>query len=796
MDVKIISETESARVKALRDYQILDTGEEIQFDSIAWLASYICNAPLAFITFIDDDRQWIKAKVGMETHEIHRVLSFCDYTLREEQNFFTVKDLLSDHRFADLDIVESEPRIRFYAGTSLVSPDGHKIGTICVMDFKPGDLDEKQRQALDILSKEVVLNLQTRKNNCVLKDLLEKAQRFHNLFNNSSELHCITDSEGTIAFVNSSVNELLGYRIDEVVGRNIWAFGVEGERERVMPSVYEAIGRGENRFQVETLIQTKDGSLKWFEWADVIMDGYWLVNGRDITERKAYEMQLKTLTVAVEKSPAGVIIRNEKNEIQWMNEAAENIIDFSLDELKGTDIGDLLVGPETDIETLKYAKDCVQERRAYEIEIVLYKKGGKAVWVLLRNNPIFDGTGTLQSQISIALDITEKKKTEYQLIKARQDAIDLSKSKEVFLSVMSHEMRTPLNAVIGMTRILRAEDPLERQLDNLKILEFSAENLLTLINDVLDYTKIETGNLQLEEVKVDIVELMSKTIESLKFKTEDNGVNLLLSIDPLTPKRVLSDPTRLYQIFMNLLGNAVKFTQKGFVKISSSVIVANEEFATVRFAVEDSGIGIAPEKLSSIFDAYSQAERDTARKYGGTGLGLSITKKLVDLFGSKISVTSVVGQGTCFSFELKLRLVALENLKVEEHAVETAINATVLVVDDNAINRLLARKVLEKWSLIVEFAENGKEAVEKVMAKDYDLVLMDIHMPVMSGEEAVEVIRDLPEVKYQRLPILALTGSVAQDDEGRYSKAGMDGFILKPFDPKILYKELRKFLIQ
>jgi len=789
-----VEELEQARLNALNEYNILGTADEAQFNSVAWLASYICKTPIALISFIDETRQWIKAKVGTDVSEIPRDISFCNVTIQKD-DLLMVADMSKDERFIENPSVKNNPSVRFYAGTPLITKEGYKIGSICVIDFEPRTLDEQQKQALSILSKEVIAHLETRKSNLVLKDLLEKAQKFHNLFNNSSELHCITDSEGKLAFVNSSITDLLGYSVEEVVGKTIWDFCVEGERERVMPAVYEEIAKGKNRFQVETLVVTKDGSTKWFEWADVIMDGYWLVNGRDITERKAIQQKLQTLSVAVEKSPVGVLIRDKNSNVVWMNEASEALIGYKLDELQGKEFGNLLIGPKTDLKVLEAATKDLYDKKPYAIEIQLYKKDGAPIWLLLTNNPLFDEDGNLNRQITIALDITLKKQAEEQLIKAKQDAIDLSKSKEVFLSVMSHEMRTPLNAVIGMTHILKDEDPLERQLDNLKILEFSAQNLLTLINDVLDYTKIETGNLELERAPVNLEELISKTVESLKFKAHEQHVEVLYQLSPQIPKEVLTDSTRLYQILMNLLGNSVKFTHQGHVKIIADYLTQTEATVTVKFTVEDTGIGIAADKLGAIFDAYSQAEVNTSRKYGGTGLGLSITRKLVELFGSVIKVESTLDKGTSFSFIIKFNK-ASSGKKVEMAAAlkEVPVNAKILVVDDNAINRLLAKKVLEKWSIITDFAENGEEAVEKVKANEYDLVFMDIHMPVMGGEEAVKIIRELGDEKYTRLPILALTGTAPRDDEDRFLKAGMNDFVLKPFDPHTLYKKIMHYL--
>ena len=778
--------------EALNSYQILDTEPEEKYDSITSLASFICNTPAALINFIDGTRQWTKSKVGMDIYEIPTEIAFCQHTIQNSY-LLEVKDSLQDERFMDNPLVTGSPGIRYYAGVPLVTPEGEHIGALCAIDFKPNELNDHQKAALKILAREVITQLELGKKNLQLEHLITKDKEFKDLFNYSGDIHCITNLEGKVEYINDTVYTLLGYHPEDILGKTIWDFSVPGERDRVMPPIYEAIAKGATTFQIETKVLRADGSIRWYEWCDVLKSGKWLVNGRDITDRKANEQELKALTLAVEKSAAGVIVRNALGEIEWFNEAFEHTIGYTLSELKGKTFGDLLIGPQTDPAVLRYALDCLANRKPYEIEIILYKKNNIPVWVFVSNNPSFSEEGVLDRQIGVMIDITERKRAEEQLIKTREDAINLSKAKENFLSVMSHEMRTPLNAVIGMTRILKAEDPLEHQQNNLNILEFSAENLLTLINDVLDFTKIETGNLQLESVPVDLRALASKTIASLKFKTQNKNLDVNLEIDSKLPETLVGDPTRLYQIFMNLLGNSLKFTEQGEVKLGIYLLEENRENLNIRFEISDTGIGIAANKLATLFDPYTQAESDTARKYGGTGLGLAITKKLVSLHQSELKVESELGKGTKFYFVASFpKVVSLQGAANDIIEPETALDAKLLVVDDNAINRILARKILAKWSVETEFAENGLEAIQKLQEDRFDLVLMDIHMPVMGGFEASRAIKNLENLS--SIPIVALTGSVIEPNDADFRESGMDGFILKPFEPSILYKKIKPLL--
>ncbi|WP_207421395.1 PAS domain S-box protein [Desertivirga brevis] len=786
---------EENRLKKLRSYRILDTLPENIYDNITKLASFICKTPVAIIAFIDDKRYWIKSQVGLDgITEVPRSISVCQTTLYED-TLLEVQDLKLDSRFSELPNVKMEAGTRFYAGCPLITEDGVSLGTLCVNDYQPRQLSEEQRTALQTLAREVVAHLECSKKTRALKKSLKRSRRFEELFNNSNGIHCITDNKGVIEFINSSVTTLLGYKEDEMLKQKIWNYCREGEKGLIMPEVNNLVNRGESRFSIETIVISKSGEQKWINWSGVVKNNKWLLNGTDITKRKENEARIKTLSVALEKAAAGVVIRNAAGEIEWMNASAEEIIGYQLAELEGRTFGNLLVGSKTDMVVVEKARKAVNEGKPYELEMVLYRKDKTPVWVLTSTNPLFDESGNFVKQVSILVDVTDRKLAEEQLIKTREDAIKLSKAKENFLSVMSHEMRTPLNAVVGMTRILKQEDPLERQKKNLEILEFSSQNLLTLINDVLDFTKIETGNLQLEAVPVDIQKLATQTVESLKFKAEGKTLDIKYELDPALPKFILGDSTRLYQIFMNLLGNAVKFTEQGEVKLYMLQEKQTEEEVSIRFEISDTGIGIPANKIKSIFDAYTQADTDTARKYGGTGLGLTITKKLIALHSSSIQVESELGKGSKFYFGItfpKVKTLA----PVKEVVQDAPLKGDVLVVDDNQINRILARKVLERWQLKVDFAENGLEAINKVKEKEYQLVLMDVHMPVMDGLEATEVLRSMPEERFRTLPVIALTGSVMSGEENKYFNAGMNDYVLKPFEPSVLYKKIYPYLME
>ncbi len=382
------------------------------------------------------------------------------------------------------------------------------------------------------------------------------------------------------------------------------------------------------------------------------------------------------------------------------------------------------------------------------------------------------------------------------LMRDKEMAEHQAEIKTKFLSTMSHEIRTPMNGVIGLSNILLTENPREDQVQNLRTLKFSADLLLALINDILDYSKLEAGKISFEKIDFNLHHLVKNIISSLQITDKAQGLELIANIEDNVPKFVVGDPVRLSQILTNLVGNAIKFTKEGHVKVTLKL---GNNSNNIRFEIEDTGIGISKEKYNDIFQSFSQADTATTRKYGGTGLGLSITKKLLELQGSRIHVESEVNKGSVFFFNLNLP-TGKENkqdTETNEEAFNPNVNfdgAPILLVEDNRINVMVAKKFLTKWGLKVDVAENGQVAVDKVKENDYCLVLMDLDMPVMDGYQATKTIRSLGQDKFNDLPIIALSASAVADFKIRAMQSGMDEFITKPFQPKELFNQLSKFI--
>lgn len=371
--------------------------------------------------------------------------------------------------------------------------------------------------------------------------------------------------------------------------------------------------------------------------------------------------------------------------------------------------------------------------------------------------------------------------------KEKEVAERTAQLKHQFMANMSHEIRTPMNAIIGMARLLLAKEPRPDQLRYLNAIQLSADNLLVIINDILDLSKIEAGKIVIEHIDFSLREVLHSVGDMLMLKAEERHIELRIKADDDIPKKILGDPTRLNQVLINLAGNAVKFTEKGFVEVRATITKREGTKMWIRFDVEDTGIGISKEHIHSIFDSFTQAGADTTRKFGGTGLGLTISRQLVGLMGGVITVNSELGIGTIFSATIPFD----EALSQTEDSVagvldETAMNRLnnmyILLVEDNEFNRMVAEDTLKEVlpGMKLDIAVNGQDAIDHIRRNSYDVVLMDIHMPVLDGLSATRMIRRMQGAE-RDVKIIAMTANVLQEDVQQYFEAGMNGYISKPF---------------
>jgi signal transduction histidine kinase/CheY-like chemotaxis protein len=390
----------------------------------------------------------------------------------------------------------------------------------------------------------------------------------------------------------------------------------------------------------------------------------------------------------------------------------------------------------------------------------------------------------------------KEKELNSQLQSALSEAQEATKLRADFLSSMSHELRTPLHAVIGMINVLSIENPRKDQEENLAILRFSAENLLALINDTLDFSKMNADKVTLNNAAFNLNQLLDNIYTSFKAKAEQKGIDIRLKIDTDESRLLINgDQNRLTQILNNLISNAIKFTDKGGiveVNISTRSVTENQIF--VLFEIKDNGIGIPKNKQTIIFEPFLQANNNITKRYGGTGLGLAIVKRLIELHNSRLILTSEENLGSLFSFEIAYEIsrpfAPVAERVVSKESVTGISNLNILIAEDNIINIMLLKKILDQWNCNYSLSKNGQEALDMVQTEDFDVVLMDIHMPVMDGFEAAKHIRELPDVKISKIKIIALTASSDIDIQQSFNFTYLDDYLLKPFSPHALQEKL------
>ncbi len=433
------------------------------------------------------------------------------------------------------------------------------------------------------------------------------------------------------------------------------------------------------------------------------------------------------------------------------------------------------------------------KKSIFECEYRVQHKNGDWVWVLGRAKAHFSKNNVVLRVVGFHSDITLKKEYEAQQAQLIQELKDVATSKSDFLANMSHEIRTPMNAILGFIQILIKDESDEEKLKKFKIINQSGKSLLRIINDILDFSKIDSNKMLIENIPYNIKDTFKHVVELFKARASDNSLNLVLNIDENTPNKILGDQVRVEQVLSNLISNAIKFSkQDGTITINLSY---DQENSSVRCEVIDTGVGISKEKIDDIFNAFTQEDSSTTRRFGGTGLGLSISRALCELMGGSIGVESELDKGSVFYFTLNIIEVEEE---IDKNSVDSInsddnqLKGEILIVEDNKTNQLLLSMLLDDFDLDYTIANDGLEAIEKLQNNKFDLVLMDENMPNMNGIEATKAIREMPEIK--DIPIIAVTANALDGDRERFIDAGMDDYLAKPIEVDKLEVILKKFL--
>ncbi|PAW93749.1 hypothetical protein CKK33_09685 [Mucilaginibacter sp. MD40] len=519
---------------------------------------------------------------------------------------------------------------------------------------------------------------------------------------------------------------------------------------------------------------------------------------QDITQRKQAEIAHRRTEnkyrLVLETIKLAAVSLNAQGKVIFCNKYLANLLGYTQTEIMGMDWMEHFVPREhSDIITGWFSNDSI---KAHYVNPIICRDGEQRI-ISWQNTVSYDENGHIKETTSIGEDITVQQKVRQELIMAKEQAERSSHFKSEFLSIMSHEIRTPMNAVIGTTNLLLEEDPKPEQMEYLNILKFSSENLLAIINDILDYNKIEAGKLVLSHLPFNIHQLIQNIRQSFYAKAVQKNLDIALIDDQQIPLMLNGDQTRLSQILINLVSNAVKFTHKGKVTIAVQQQEETADDVLIKFTIADTGIGMSAENLAVVFDPFIQGPQTITHEYGGTGLGLAITKRLIELHQSNIEVNSELGKGTAFTFAIRFGKTQVEPAiatfedKKDSPALPVSLQGRhILVVDDNKMNLMIAAKFLKKWDAKVSQAINGQLAIDLLTTgEQFDLIIMDLQMPVMDGFEATAIIK----ASYPHIPVIAFTADAMPETHKKAFDAGMCDYLTKPFAPEALFEKVSKY---
>lgn len=622
------------------------------------------------------------------------------------------------------------------------------------------------------------------------------------LLNDANLIAVSANKNGHIKYVSPAAEKISGYKTENLQDDFWW--------ENTYNSKKEGLAFKENVINVladkatinlkpyERKLHCKDGSYKWIEWRDSIgVNNNYVSVGVDISDWKKKEEHKIQSEAILKNIPSIVLVSDKNGEIIFVSPSIKKILGYTANEVLGRNWWRKVFLSKNKAEDAKEAiNNYIFSNKGSYLDIFKQKlktKEGLDKWIEWQYSK-----GVNDTYISIGSDITNRILQDFELKKAKEAAEESVQVKNEFLANMSHEIRTPLNAVIGFTDLLLETTLTTEQREHLETMHTSGEILLTLINNVLDLSKLESNKFEIEKTSFNLKKTLNEVVKLMRVKAQEKGISLDLIINSNTPSEVVSDSNRISQILLNLIGNAIKFTDKGGVTITVVKIEENDKIATISFEIKDTGIGIVSNKINSVFGAFTQAKNDTSRIYGGTGLGLTIVKKLINLLNGEIKVESVFGKGSTFTMVLPLKIGEKNSSKVNAEKSKEEVNDknlgySILLVEDNKTNQLLAKTRLQRWNCTVDIADNGFEGVKKTQQQLYDIIMMDIQMPVMDGYEATKIIKNDISEEVSKIPIIAMTAFTSKTEIKRALEAGMDDYIFKPFKPDELFKILKKY---
>lgn len=909
MKYKPLPENEKERLKVLNNSQTFDAVYEGHFERITELTSSICDTDIAFITLIDQNKQWYRSNKIFTPEEILIENDFYQETIKGS-GIVEVLNVPNDTRFKT-SANHQYIKIIYYAGIPLINAHNNIIGTLSVFDTKPRrELTAKQKRLLELLSIEIT---------SLVSEIKSKKEwnHFLKLYKLSHDLIFEADTDGFLQRINPAFQTILGWSEEDLLDKSFYNFLHPYDLQSTSDE-FKQLSSGKNVVNFTNRFKTKKGEYKTLQWSVTAETDAQkvLAIARDVTKDKNVQQKIlaseNKLKIFVENTQGFMFTHDLSGNFLFINNNGAQHLGFTRAEAQSMNLFDLIPddyhlqindylleiktkGKSTGLMRTRHKNgnhiiwifNCVLEnttadkpyvicnaiditerhnltkdlknknrkleeanniarlgnweldltekklnwskvaRKIFEVgadfepnpenELLFYKSGesrdsrfnalkaavlhgnnwdlelelttakGNDIWIRSIGIPQFvDGRclkirGTFQ-------DITKIKDMEASLISAKEDAEHANRAKSEFLANMSHEIRTPLNGIIGFTDLLIKTQLNETQQQYLSIVTQSGNALLNTINDILDFSKIEAGKLEMNRSKFNLYEMAEESADVIKYQVQSKGLEMLLNISADLPKYIWADELRLKQILINLLGNAVKFTEKGEIELKVEALT-NPQLQEIkyRFAVRDTGIGINPDKKLKIFDAFSQEDASTTKRYGGTGLGLTISNKLLGLMNSKLQVESTLGKGSTFYFEITLQSEPGESIEIQN--LDTI--KKVLIVDDNTNNRLIINKMLSLKQIKSVEANSGTEAIRLITSGEkFDVILMDYHMPDLDGLESIKRIREILKESINDQPIILLHSSSDETIIKACEKLNVTHRLLKPIKLKDMYSSL------
>jgi len=802
---------ERERLARLRALNVLDASLDQPLQAVVDLASLVSGCSIAYISFVEENRQIVRAATGLATpHDIPRESAICNDTILGADPLI-IPDLTLDPRMCDTTICKAPHNARLYAGFPLITKDRLIIGTLCICDPSPNKpLAPQLLTTLEYLSQHVVAQLELHNKlsavQRTISSLEDSEQRFRQIADASPVLLWISDQAGNRTLSNKAWCDFTGLTQEESLAE-CWREAVHPSDRTVYLAKWTEIARGHNKFQHEYRLRHISGTYRWvMEQAIPLfssagrLEGY-VSSCLDLSLRSSDELQYQhneaRFRAVSEAAPLGIVVTDSNGNCVYSNHRFQDISGLTIEECLGS--GWLRrIHPE-DFAGISHAwARANQTACSFEHTLRYERPDGSISWCSLKAAAI-NATDTVSGWVSTIEDITSKRQAEEELISAKQAAEAAMHAKSQFLANMSHEIRTPLTAIIGFADALREEASLEPPHRHcLDVILNNGRHLLNIINQILDLSKIDAGALSIEHTSFSLIDLLEEVRLMFAPTAAEKSLAFEINYEWPLPRTITTDPLRFKQILINLIGNAIKFTATGGVTVSVSWDNPTQQ---VKCTISDTGIGLTESQVTNLFTPFYQANESTTRTFGGTGLGLSISQRLVKTLGGSIEVNSQPGAGSRFSFSVECHGVDGEQA-LQREAAETRhpraprsteipqLRGSVLFADDALDNRRLVEHLLRKTGAEITLVENGLEAATIALARPFDLILMDVQMPLVDGLTATRQIRAAGITT----PVIAVSAGAMTSDVERALDAGCTLHLSKPFDRSNFYQVLSRYL--